>query len=471
MAKLNLYRRACLVLLLCSASPVASTAQTFTTLFSFDKSNGGQPTFPSLVQGLDGNLYGTTPVGGKKQGGTVFRISTGGMLATLHSFCAPKACPDGAVPKGGVALGTDGNFYGTAEFGGSTGGGTAFKMTPTGSLTTYSLVSVGSNPLGALVQSATGDFYGTTGFFGDKGGGTVFRMTLGGTLTAIYNFCAKKLCPDGRNPFAGVIQGTDGNLYGTTSAGGAGFAGTVFKLALGGLLTRLHSFDSTDGADPYGALIQANDGNFYGTTKLGGVNGGGTIFQITPNGTLTTLYNFCTQANCTDGETPIAGLVQATDGNFYGTTESGGANGGGTIFQLTPEGTLTTLYNFCAQTNCQDGGNPLAGLVQATDGNLYGAASVGGTNNVGTIFTLSMGLSPFVQTLPTFGKVGGAVKILGTNLTGATSVTVNGTAATFTVVSGSEINISVPNGATTGFVSVTTPSVTLTSNVVFRVGP
>jgi uncharacterized repeat protein (TIGR03803 family) len=471
MANMNLYQRACLIVLLLAAIAVASPAQTFTTLFSFDKSNGGNPTFPSLVQGLDGNLYGTTPVGGKKQGGTVFRVTTGGMLATLYNFCAPKACPDGAVPKGGVVLGTDGNFYGTAEFGGSTGSGTAFKMTPAGLLTTYSLVSVGSNPLGGLIQAASGDFYGTAGFLGDKGGGTVFRMTLGGTLAAIYNFCAKKLCPDGRNPFAGVVQGTDGNLYGTTSAGGAGFVGTVFKLSLRGLLTRLYSFDTTDGAAPNAALIQASDGNFYGTTELGGVNAAGTIFQITPTGTLTTLYDFCTRANCTDGKTPVAGLVQATDGNFYGTTESGGANGDGTIFQLTPEGTLTTLYSFCVQANCADGGSPLAGLVQATDGNLYGAACVGGTNNVGTIFSLAMGLSPFVETLPAFGNVGGAVKILGTNLTGATSVSINGTAAKFTVVSGSEIDTAVPDGATTGFVSVTTPNGTLTSNVAFRVGP
>jgi uncharacterized repeat protein (TIGR03803 family) len=285
----------------------------------------------------------------------------------------------------------------------------------------------------------------------------------------VYQFCHKKLCPDGRNPFAGLVQGTDGNFYGTTSGGGAGFAGTVFKLSPGGTLARLHSFDTTDGASPYAGLIQAADGNFYGTTTLGGTNSAGTIFQITPSGTLTTLYNFCTQPKCSDGETPVAGLVEATDGNFYGTTEFGGANGAGSIFQITADGALTTLYSFCAQTNCTDGANPLAGLFQATDGNFYGAASTGGANNVGTIFSLAMGLGPFVETLPTFGKVGGNVYVLGTNLTGATDVSFNGTAATFTVVSATEITANVPTGATTGTVTVTTPSGTLTSNIIFRV--
>jgi uncharacterized repeat protein (TIGR03803 family) len=301
-------------------------------------------------------------------------------------------------------------------------------------------------------------------------------MTPDGTVTTIYKFCTEKLCPDGREPTAGLVQGTDGNLYGTTvysggAAGGGANAGTVFAVTPGGKLKGLHSFDSTDGAHPSAGLIQASDGNFYGTTEAGGANGGGTVFQITAAGTLTTLHNFCTLADCADGETPVAGLVQATDGNLYGTTELGGANGSGTIFQITTGGTLTTLYNFCAQVMCADGEKPEAGLVQATDGNFYGAASVGGTGSVGAIFSLSMGLGPFVKTLPTFGNLGGSAYILGANLTGATAVSFNGTAATFTVVSATEIQATVPDGATTGFVSVTTPSGTLTSNVAFRVGP
>jgi uncharacterized repeat protein (TIGR03803 family) len=194
----------------------------------------------------------------------------------------------------------------------------------------------------------------------------------------------------------------------------------------------------------------------------------GTIFKITPTGTLTTLHSF----DAIDGEVPEAALVQGSDGNFYGTTSRGGGNNGGTAFKITPAGTLTTLYNFCTQyPSCGDGQDPVASLVQDTSGVFYGTTELGGADAAGTIFSLSVGLHPFVETQPTSGKVGKAVKILGTNLTGSTSVTFNGTAATFTVVSSSEITTTVPTGATTGKIKVTTPRRTLTSNVSFRVIP
>jgi len=481
MANINLYKRVCLVVLLLAAMAVASSAQTFTVLASFDKSDGAQPAFASLAQGLDGNLYGTTRFGGNntsyrsKGYGTFFRVMPGGTLTNLYKFCARANCPDGETPQGGVVLGTDGNFYGTTEFN-PAGGGLleVFKITQGGTLTAY-ISGAGSLPFSAPVQATNGNFYGTT-TAGGEGAGTVFAMTPEGTVTTIYKFCTVKPCPDGREPTAGLVQGTDGNLYGTTNyaggtAGGGANAGTVFAVTLGGKLNRLHSFDTSDGAHPYAGLIQASDGNFYGTTELGGANSGGTVFQITPAGTLTTLHNFCTLASCADGETPVAGLVQATDGNLYGTTELGGANGSGTIFQITTGGALTTLYSFCAQAMCADGGNPETGLAQGTDGSFYGAASVGGIGNVGTVFSLSMGLGPFVKTLPTFGSVGGSTDILGTNLTGTTAVSFNGTAAVFTVVSGTDIQATVPTGATTGFVTVTTPSGTLSSNIAFQVGP
>jgi len=190
---------------------------------------------------------------------------------------------------------------------------------------------------------------------------------------------------------------------------------------------------------------------------------------------LTTLYTFCSQSDCADGSGPSAPLIQGTDGNFYGTTTFGGntsggtATGWGTIFQITPNGTLTTLYTFCSESGCADGGRSFAALVQVTDGNFYGTTSVYGTDpsHSGTVFSLSMGLAPFVKTLPTSGKVGAAVKILGTDLTGTTGVTFNGTAVAFTVVSSSEITTSVPAGATSGSVTVTTPGGALTSNVPF----
>jgi uncharacterized repeat protein (TIGR03803 family) len=246
------------------------------------------------------------------------------------------------------------------------------------------------------------------------------------------------------------------------------------------MLTTLHSFCSQggcrDGQFPQTGLVQASNGSFYGTTIEGGAYGHGTVFKITPSGTLTTLYNVCSQSGCPDGDYLYAGLIQATDGDLYGIMDVGGAYGYGTIFKITPRGTLTTLYSFCSQNDCTDGEYPAAGLVQDTNGTLYGTTADGGANGCsgltcGTVFSLSVGLSPFVETQPASGKVGAAVNILGTNLAGATSVRFNGTAAVFKVVSSSEITTAVPAGATTGIVQVVTPSGTLSSNVPFRVLP
>ena len=219
-------------------------------------------------------------------------------------------------------------------------------------------------------------------------------------------------------------------------------------------------------------LIQATDGNFYGAALSGGANEWGTIFKISTSGTFTNIYSFCSQPQCADG-TGAASLIQATDGNFYGTTGGGGVNNGGTIFRLTPSGTLTTLYDFCQQS-CPNTPYPY-GLIQHTDGTFYGLTLYGGSgcgvNGCGTIFKLSTGLGPFVKTLEAGGKVGSSVEILGTNLTGATSVSFHGKAATFTVVSASEITATVPPGATTGKIQVVTPGNTLVSNVSFYVRP
>ena len=224
----------------------------------------------------------------------------------------------------------------------------------------------------------------------------------------------------------------------------------------------LHNFGGPDGGTPFAGLVQATRGNFYGTTSGGGANGLGTVFEITPSGRLTTLHSF----DGTDGSGPTAGLVQATNGDFYGTTQFGGANGLGTIFKINPWGTLTTLHSF----DGTDGSTPMGGLLQATNGDFYGTTSGQGTNNEGTVFSISEGLPPFVATLPTSGKAGATVRILGNDLEGATTVTFNGKAAEFTVVSGSEITTRVPPGATTGKVKVETLNGTLVSNVFFRVG-
>lgn len=481
--KLTLSKTVSIIFLFCFATAISSPAQIFTTLVNFNRSDGANP-HASLIQGIDGNLYGTTVSGGSGVGfcagdndgcGTVFKITPTGTLTTIYSFCSPQGdCSNGANPVAGLVQASDGNFYGTTAAGGDYNGGTIFKITPAGVLTRlYSFDGThGNDPEAGLVQASDGNFYGTTAWGGAYGSGTVFKITPGGVLTILYSFGGY---PDGRLPVAGLLQAADGNLYGTTARGGSNIidAGTVFRITLGGTLTTLHTFDGNDGGDPGAALVQAADGNLYGTTSWDGDNGGyGTVFKMTLGGTMTTLHSF--SGYPIDGGDPYAGLVQATDGNFYGTTWWGGSHNYGTVFEITPAGTLTTLYNFCSQPNCMDGDSPYAALVQATNGILYGTTTQA-TNcfpYCGTVFSLSMGLSPFVETQPTSGQVGAPVTILGTNLTGSTSVTFNGTAAAFNVVSASEITTTVPAGATTGTVQVMAPGGTLTSNADFQIiGP
>jgi len=487
--KSSSHLRTALLLLPLVTCAIPSPAQTFNTLLSFNGSDGEFPTRAPLVQGLDGNLYGTTYGGGANGNGTVFKITPAGTLTTLYSFCSQTSCTDGANPEAGLVLATNGYFYGTTFSGGisncafGSSCGTVFKITPSGTLTTLHSFDQtdGGNP-GTLVQAGNGSFYGIT--FGGGGSikctggcGTVFQITPAGNLSTLYSFCSQTNCTDGSFP-TGLVQGSSGNFYGTTESGGSSTncifgssCGTVFKITPRGTLTTLHSFDGTDGDDPEAGLVQGTDGNFYGTTISGGTNSDGTVFKITPSGTLTTLHSF----SGTDGDSPNAMLVQGTDGNFYGATSVGGSNscsnGCGTVFEITPSGTLTTLHSF-------DGtdGNASAGLVQDTNGTFYGTTESGGSSRncsggCGTVYSLSVALNPFVGTLPTSGKVGTTVKILGQNLMGTTGVSFNGTAATFTVVSNSYIKASVPNGATTGFVTVTTPSATLKSNKKFRVAP
>jgi uncharacterized repeat protein (TIGR03803 family) len=511
MSKFSWWVRACGVLLLWAAAAVALPAQTtagippaptFATLHRFSPKDGGLA-IVGLIQATDGNFYGALPYYGGFGEGAIFKITPSGKLKTLHNFCSQNSrhvCPDGARPFAALVQGTDGNFYGiTVEGGASTGDihlcggigcGTIFKITTKGILTTLynfcaqvnsGVCTDGSEPVAGLVQAADGNLYGTTIGGGHdnrevcysySGCGTVFTITPIGALTTLHRFDGA----DGANPEAALVQTTDGIFYSTTDHGGANGGGTVFKMDPRGELTTIYSFCSqsncADGSPAQGALVHATNGNFYGTTKLGGVcnerNGCGTVFSMTPSGDLTTLFTF---GHGGHGANPSAGLIQATDGNLYGTTFIGRTPSTGTVFKITPNGKLTTIHNFCSyKGNCYAGGNPEATLVQGTNGTFYGVTNRGGGGqNLGTVFSLSVGLGPFVETRPTFGEVGKSVEILGTNLTDATSVTFNGTAATFTVVSTSEITTTVPTGATTGTVQVVTPGGTLSSNVPFTV--
>jgi uncharacterized repeat protein (TIGR03803 family) len=472
-------RRGLLVLLIFMTTLVAAYAQSYSVLTTFNINGlSGSGPYP-LVQGFDGNFYGVTISGGPSgptDAGTIFRVTPTGTLTTIFDFC-PQSCANGMNPVTALALGTDGNLYGTASGGGANLVGTAFKMTPSG---TYTLLytfcrttscTEGDFPKGTLLLAPDGNFYGTTwssGFAPHKGG--IFKLTPSGTLTPVYEFCIPSGCPDGGQPLAGLIEASDGNFYGTASGGGSKTPdGTIFKVNSAGVLKTLYRFSGPDGQAPAAPLVQGRDGNFYGTTELGGANGHGTVFKITPAGVLTTLYNFCSQTGCADGSDPTAGLTLATKGNFYGsTTGAGGTNTNGTIFEITSAGTLTTLHSFAGGA---DGAFPTGALLQATDGNLYGTTAGDGIANWGTIYVLGVGLSPNVNSVPTSGNVGTGVTILGTNLTGATKVAFNGVSSSFTVVSSSEITTTVPTGATTGKIKVMTPSGVLSTSFNFRVTP
>ncbi len=485
-------RMVCALILLCATAAISSVAQTFTTLLSFDGSNGSSP-YAGLVQATDGNFYGTTANGGSYSNGVVFRITPKGTFSfsLLYSFCSLSVCDDGANPYSALIQGADGNFYGTTSSNGANGGATIFKITPAGKLTTlYSFCALancadGEYPMAPLVQAANGTFYGTTWYGGAHGDGTVFAMTPTGKLTTLYSFCSQANCADGELPLSALVEAPNGDFYGTTVQGGANCSydtgcGTVFEITPAGKLTTLHRFSSgSEGAFPQGGLLRAANGNFYGITTDGGASsacadGCGTVFEITAAGKVTTLYRFCAQTDCPDGQFPEAGLVQGTNGNFYGTTSKGGTNeecnslytvGCGTVFEITSAGKLTTIYNFCSKPSCSDGFFPFANLIQSTNGEFYG------TNVSGTVFSLGVGLKPFVETLPTFGKTASKVTILGYNLKGSTAVSFNGSAATFKVASATEIKAVVPAGATSGPVLVTSPTWTLRSNVPFRVIP
>ena len=386
-----------------SVSPWTARAQGAATLTTLAENTptSGEGFYTSLVQGSDGNFYGTAPVGGVNTDshGTVFKITPAGVVTNLHNFSGP----DGLLPAAGLVQGTDGNFYGTTTQGGTTyvdgntpGNGTVFRITPAGVLTTlHSFTGYpadGQDPLGTLIQGSDGNFYGTTAGGGTVEGGTVFRMTPAGGLTIL---CSLGNGYDGAQPYAGVIQGSDGNFYGTTRLGGNG-AGTVFQVTPAGAYTTLYSFaylGTTAGSDPIASLVQGSDGNFYGTTETNGVDGAGTVFRITPAGAFTSLYSFTGNNQTLDGA-----LIQAKDGNFYGTTYYGGAHSVGEVFQLTPAGVVTTVYSFGDLPT--DGVGPAAALVQGSDGNFYGTTQTGGSGNDGTIFELT--LAGMTATSPAF---------------------------------------------------------------------
>lgn len=400
MSKVAATRLSCACILFCILISISASAQTFTNLLSFRGANGANP-YTALVQGSDGNLYGTTIDGGANSGGNVFAISLSGALTKLYSFCSKPNCVDGQYPVATLIAGSGGGFYGTTQSGGASNYGTIFKITRSGTLTTLHSFNGddGAAPYGSLLLASDGNFYGTANVGGLYGSGTIFRMAPDGRLSTLYNFCAQAGCPDGQYPLGELIQATDGNIYGVTHAGGNAACfdgcGTIFKMTLSGTLTTLHMFDDSDGEYPYGGLVEAGDGMFYGTTGAGGPNTWGTVYSMTSSGTLTTLHGF----DGSDGSNPYS-VMLGSDGNLYGTTSTGDPRNNGTIFEVTPSGTFTTLHDF----HGNDGKLVYSGLMQDTNGIFYGTTYFGGVDNDGTVFSLSVGLDGSVKDLPAPGK-------------------------------------------------------------------
>jgi uncharacterized repeat protein (TIGR03803 family) len=412
--------------IMASASLVG--AQTLQTLVSFDRTNNGADPLGGLTLGKDGNFYGTTRCGGTNcypfasdgpywddltnDCGTLFKVTTNGTLTTLYqfgtlalsrTFGVPNIVPTNGCGPNALTLGNDGNFYGTTV--GSDGGtepvvnGTVFKMTTNGTITTLNASFPGGDrgPWAGLTLGNDGNFYGSLKCGGaDAGGGntlgSVFKVTTNGTVTTLVSFTYTDFPNGDNNGYwvqAALTLGNDGNLYGSTKWGGPvvpelgqGY-GTLFKVTTNGTLIWVVYFNYDNGAYPVGALTLGNDGNFYGTTEQGGIYGAGTVFKMTPDGTVTTLASL-------DGDNawPQSTLALGKDGNFYGTSYFGGGMMYGSVFKVTTNGVVTTLVTFTGD----NGVYPFAGLTLGKDGNFYGTTRWGGSNNCGTVFRLNLPL-------------------------------------------------------------------------------
>ncbi|MGA8493494.1 MAG: choice-of-anchor tandem repeat GloVer-containing protein [Terriglobales bacterium] len=359
------------------AAPSAQ-AQTYSVLYSFKGYHGKNP-YAGLIQDKKGNLYGTTSVGGAYNLGTVFELKTTGKEKVLYSFTSRAT---GTNPWAGLVRDSDGNLYGTTKHGGTYNYGVVFKLDTTGAETVlHSFTGKdGAEPQGGLVRDSAGNLYGTT-LFGGGGGGVVFKLDTTGAETVLYSFLGGA---DGGNPPAGLVRDSAGNLYGTTTWGGTYWVGVVFKVDTTGAETVLHSFTGgADGGEPYAGLVRDSAGNLYGTTYYGGASGAyGAVFKLDTTGAETVLYSFTGGA---DGGQPLAGLVRDSAGNLYGTTREGGAYSNGVVFKLDTTGVETVLYSFEGGA----GGFPEAGLLRDSAGNLYGTTQAGGAYNHGLVFKIT----------------------------------------------------------------------------------
>ena len=381
----------CALLTLVCLTAASAAAQSESVLYSFcglSSCTDGQYPEVQLIEDPQGNLYGTTYEGGAHNGGTVFKLAPEGALTVLYSFGATST--DGIEPVGTLVRDSKGNLYGATAAGGVYRSGTVFKVGPDGTATVVhnfgASASDGLYPVAGLVMDGQGNIYGTTAYGGKGfGAGTVYEVSAKGSYAVLHYFVGGG---DGLRPMAPLVLDQQGNLYGTTELGGTFGEGAVFKITSAGTESVLHSFSATgsakaDGVFPEGGLVVDAQGNLYGTTYNGGEFHTGVVFKLTPAGTETVLHSF---GGTGDGLHTQAALIIDGSGNLYGTSFQGGAFGGGIVFKLDPGGNETILHSFGSGG---DGAFPHAALLMDSAGNLYGTTEQGGTNNGGTVFEVT----------------------------------------------------------------------------------
>jgi len=443
-------------------TPAGGTPPMATYTVLYNASGDPNPGFlTGVVQGRDGNFYGGSYQGGTNNLGSIYKITPAGAPTVIYSLTAADGNPQ-CNPSVEV-LGTDGNFYGACSYNSD---GYIFKVTPSGTFThLHDFTGADGMEPSLEFQGSNGNFYGDCQGGGSGGEGTVFKITPTGTLTTIYSFA-------GGDPIyepTGLVQSSNGDFYGVGYQGD-GTQGGVFKLTAAGVLTPLHDFEggASDGTNPSGFAL-GTDGNFYGATEMGGVNNQGTIYKITPAGTFTLLHSF--NLTTDEGEYPSAPLTQGSDGNFYSTAVNCDVFGCGlpeNIFEITPRGAYTSLASF----NMTNGEFPFAGVTQDTSGIFYSVTDQGGTNGQGVFYSLNNNLSAFASLVGTSGKEGAKVGILGQGFSNASVVRFDGVQATTVMRTGATfLSATIPAGALTGSVTVTTGATTLTSNKRFSVTP
>jgi uncharacterized repeat protein (TIGR03803 family) len=434
---------------LATGATVPALGQTFSVVASITDHAYSNPS-GQIVQGRNGDVYAVTPANG-----WLFSATTSGTFAGVYQVGGPS----------GVTLGSDGNLYTNFVFD-RVGCGEVDRTTPAGVYTLLASIcgDNGAYPYSAPIQASSGIFYGTASEGGTDNEGTIYSMTLGGTLAVLHSFIGT----DGSYPYAPLVVGSDGNLYGGTSSGGTNNDGVLFKVTPQGTYTVLHNLAGSDGSEINSGLCLGSDGNLYGVTYRGAA-GSGVIFKLTTGGVYSVLYTIPNTYSL-----PASSLVQASDGNLYGVLGQGNSSQPGWIYSVTTTGTFTILHEFCQETDCTDGSAPATPLIQHTNGTLYGLTLQGGTGTQydGTFYSLDIGAAPFASLESTSGKEGARVGIFGQGFNARSVVKFGGTQATAVTPGGTGfLSATVPAGALTGAVTVTTGSTTLTSLRPFDVTP